>query len=925
MAADRTVKVTLRAVVNDYVAGMDKAAQKTRETGTEAEKLGQKSAAFQTLGTAALAVGTLAAAGVAIAVGKFAEFDAQMSAVQAATNESAENMGSLRQAALDAGADTVFSASESAQAITELGKAGLSTADILGGGLTGALDLAAAGQLGVARAAEISAITLSQFNLKGSDASRVADTLAAGANKALGSVDDLANGLKFVGPIASSMGVSLEETTGVLALFAQQGIIGEQAGTSLRGVLASLTSPSAQARAEIERLGITLYDSEGGFLGLENAAGELSTAYGDMDGASRDASLGVIFGRETVTAATALYKAGAGGVAEWTGAVTDSGFAAEQAAILLDNLKGDFEALTGSLETGFIAAGSGANDSLRLLVQSATDAVNAFNNLDPAAQQASLGIGAVIAGGSLAAGAFFTVVPKIAEFNSALETMGPRAQTAGKLVGGLAKGLGLLAGLGAAAVVLDNLANSGYDAALGIEATTKALNNADFDSLFAGASSDVTDYSSALQLLFGGDINSQMERFGSTLNGAVFGGQLSDQVAETREQFDTMGQALANLVSAGDAAGAAQLFRELSVEAEAQGISTEELIELFPQYTEALAGLGNEQEIAAGKTGETTDGLALMGEAANTAEEDISTLADAIAGFGSQQLDVNSATREFESAIDSLTDSVAANGSTMDLGTEAGRANQAALDAIASSSLGLAAATLERTGSEDEAAAAVQRGRDELIKSLAQFGITGQAAEDYADDLGLIPSDVKTTATQIGFDEAIRKANLVADAIRNIPGRRDVVISQVVEQTGAARGLVAASYATGGAISGPGSGTSDTAGLFRLSNGEHVLTAAEVARMGGQAAVYDFRRNLNARQDNQLELFARNSARSGGYATGGAVAASGPFTLPPMNITVQSKGGIDLLKYVEVVANGVVVAADRSSSSTLSAGKSRDY
>jgi TP901 family phage tail tape measure protein len=79
----------------------------------------------------------------------------------------------------------------------------------------------------------------------------------------MGSVEDLANGLKFVGPVAASMGVSLEETTGVMALFAQQGIIGEQAGTSLRGVLSSLTAPSAQARSEIERLGLSIYDSEG--------------------------------------------------------------------------------------------------------------------------------------------------------------------------------------------------------------------------------------------------------------------------------------------------------------------------------------------------------------------------------------------------------------------------------------------------------------------------------------------------------------------------------------------------------------------------------------------------------------------------------------------------------------------------------------
>ena len=243
--AERVVSVTLRAQVADYLAGMEKARKATSETGSEAEKLAQKKEAFDLLGKASLAIGVAAAAGVALAVAKYAEFDQAMSNVNAAVQGTAEEQRKLSEAALEAGASTVFSATESANAIEELAKAGISTSDILGGALAGSLDLASAGQLGVARAAEISATALQQFKLEGSEAGHVADVLAAGAGKAMGSVEDLANGLKFVGPVAASMGVSLEETTGVLALFAQQGIIGEQAGTGLRGVLASLTAPSS--------------------------------------------------------------------------------------------------------------------------------------------------------------------------------------------------------------------------------------------------------------------------------------------------------------------------------------------------------------------------------------------------------------------------------------------------------------------------------------------------------------------------------------------------------------------------------------------------------------------------------------------------------------------------------------------------------
>jgi TP901 family phage tail tape measure protein len=133
---------------------MEAAAKKTREVGSEAEKLGQKKKSFEEVGRASLAMGAVAAAGIALAVAKYAEFDQAMSQVKAATQETTANMGLLRAAALEAGAKTQYSATEAANAIEELGKAGLTTEQILSGGLDGALTLAAAGGIGVAEAAQ---------------------------------------------------------------------------------------------------------------------------------------------------------------------------------------------------------------------------------------------------------------------------------------------------------------------------------------------------------------------------------------------------------------------------------------------------------------------------------------------------------------------------------------------------------------------------------------------------------------------------------------------------------------------------------------------------------------------------------------------------------------------------------------------------
>jgi TP901 family phage tail tape measure protein len=148
----------------------------------------------------------------------------------------------------------------------------VSVADILGGALTGSLALASAGELEVARAAEIAATTLGVFGLKGTDAGHVADLLAAGAGKAQGSVDDLALGLDYVGVTFARLNIPLEDTVGTLALLASNGLLGEKAGTGLRAVISSLTSPTKEASTVMEEYGINVFDAQGNFITMAGVA-----------------------------------------------------------------------------------------------------------------------------------------------------------------------------------------------------------------------------------------------------------------------------------------------------------------------------------------------------------------------------------------------------------------------------------------------------------------------------------------------------------------------------------------------------------------------------------------------------------------------------------------------------------------------------
>jgi TP901 family phage tail tape measure protein len=313
--------------------------------------------------------GAVVAAGLGLAIAKFAEFDAQMSAVGAATGKTGADLDQLRDAAVRAGADTQYSATEAAAGITELSKAGLDATEILGGGLTGALNLAAAGQLDVADAAETMATALAQFKLGGDRASHVADLLAAGAGKAQGSVSDMAQALKQGGLVADQTGLSIEETVAGLTAFANAGLIGSDSGTAFKSMLQRLTPTSDEAAGLIDELGISAYDAQGNFVGLEKYAGILKEGLKDLTPEQRNAAMATIFGSDAVRAASVLYKEGAEGIAKWTEETNQSGFAAEQAARLTDNLKGDVERLGGALDTALIQGGSGANNVMRTLTQ----------------------------------------------------------------------------------------------------------------------------------------------------------------------------------------------------------------------------------------------------------------------------------------------------------------------------------------------------------------------------------------------------------------------------------------------------------------------------------------------------------------------------------------------------------------------------
>lgn len=853
--ADRSITVKIGASVQGLLAGLKTADKAAQDWGNKTLGYVEKNAASLNHLAGNLGIVGAGLTGLAVlAVKTFADFDAAMSSVQASTMETAGNMDLLRQAAIDAGSRTVYSATEAAGAIEELAKAGVSTADILGGGLDGALDLAASGAIDVGDAAEIAATAMTQFGLKGSDVTHIADLLAAGAGKAQGGVGDLGMALQQAGLVANQTGLSIEETTAGLTAFASAGLTGSDAGTSFKSMLQRLTPQSKEAETLMKQLGISAYDAGGNFIGLSEFAGNLQASLKNLTPEQRNSALATIFGSDAVRAANVLYEQGAAGIDEWTAAVNDQGYAAEQAAIRMDNLKGDIEGLSGSFETALINLGEGANGPLRSLVQALDGAVDSFNGLSDGAQSAALwtigGAGLFTLG---LAGAI-KMTTALGDTVSALKNIGVLSEAGagriGALAAGAAKIAGVAAGLAAAAVAAGKLVDAMNGAKVGtVEQFADALGRlgetgdlADLNQYIRDASravdglgqnvSGIEDLGDAIDRAFNKSASDNVNDWVASLFGASTAGT---RLADT---FDNIDEALAGMVSSGNTQAAFLSFREIRDEMLAQGKTMDEVRAAFPGYTDALLQAASGANEAAPAQQAYNDAMADGGASATQYADALEEAIEAQREQTDALLTARDAQRGFEAAIDDASAALTENGATLDITTEKGRENQAALDAIAESGIKATDAMRENGATQGELQGQMQTTRDRFIAAAEAFGMSADEAAALADQMNLIPDAV--TPTVALNDQASAGLDNIWTKITRLPDRT-VTVNLKTNETTVSTGVGnMVGKASGGAVFGPGSGTSDSIPA-RLSNGEHVLTASDVRKMGGHAAVYAMR------------------------------------------------------------------------------------
>ena len=803
MAENKNIVIRLMADTASYEAAMTRAGSTARTVASGMENTGRKSALIASGMTAAgLAVAAFGVAAVKMA----ADFDQQMSTVQANTGAASAQMDQLRAAAIEAGASTVYSASDSADAINDLGKAGMSVTDILTGGLSGALNLAASDGMAVGDAAEYMANALSMFHLKGSQASQVADTLAAGAGKAVGNVSDFGEALNNCGAQANSFGMNVQETTGVLALFAQNGTIGAEAGTQLNSMLMKLAAPSTEAANTMKELGISAYDAQHHFVGMANFAGQLQKAEKNLTDEQRNQANATIFGSYAIKAANYLYEAGESGVNKWTKAVSESGYAAEQAAAKNNNLKGDLENLSGSMESLMISVGEGAQGPLRKMVQGLDTLVDAFAGLPSGVQQTLVVMASL-------AGVFGAVHKAAGNLNGSTSTM---ANNIGLAIDPIQRVKTALASAQTAFQMFkaSQMSASEQMEAFGTSASKAQLKTAGFKavgssvmsllggpwgialtaagaalSAFVSRQQKAKEATEQLQsaLESGSDISSTIADSYQKMNFA--GASMTHWMSEAKVSLTDMTSAAMGNKAATDKVNAA--LKEYGKQGHSQMAVAQKMRDSIKDEAKAYqeAKEQTKQKTAAAKDAVDADGKSAsaakeaasankeLGSSASDASSQIDDLVQALFGLESGNLTADQAVDQLNQKIGELSDTCKDNGvvfdqsgNLLDRFSEKGTKTKQALEDIASSAQNAAEKILKQgestgfsSGEIERANGVLQDARDAIIRQAEASGMSEQAANALADRWGLSSDSIKASIDNIRMTADNNKAKLDVD------------------------------------------------------------------------------------------------------------------------------------------------------------------
>lgn len=433
---------------NAALCKIEAAGEKLETVGDSISGVGQKllpvTAGVTALGTAA--------------VKTTADFDSSMSQVQATMGITADSMSevdgqsvntmdTLRALAKQMGAETAFSASECADALNYLALAGYDTQQMCDT-LPTVLNLAAAGGIDLASASDMVTDAMSALGMETSQADLMVDQMAKTASSTNTSVAQLGEGILSIGATAKAIKGGTAELNTALGILANNGIKGAEGGTHLRNVILSLQNPTDKAAAQMDALGVSVYDSEGNMRSLNDILGDLNTSMDSMTAAEKANIISTIFNKTDLASVNALLANTGDTWDSLQESIVESGGAAQQMAdTQLDNLSGQMTILKSALEGLAISFGEILMPAIRSVVEKVQAFVEKLNSMNDAQRETIIKVAAVAA----AIGPLLIILGKtISTVGTAMKGFSSMAKAVAKLGVKIAGSSGSITGLGSA-------------------------------------------------------------------------------------------------------------------------------------------------------------------------------------------------------------------------------------------------------------------------------------------------------------------------------------------------------------------------------------------------------------------------------------------------------------------------------------------
>lgn len=481
----------------------------------------------QGLGKGLAAYGAAVAGGFGLAINTAANFEqamdgaaASLGGVGTAAGITEDQFSNLEAQVLELGASTSKSASEAAQAVDLLAKAGLSYEQIISGGLQAAINLSEATGESLAQSAATTASTMLLYADSNLDAAAATDIWTVAMNSSNASMTEMQTGLNNMAGVVKQTGMEFAESASLIAFFNSQGLDAAGVGTGLSRAYLDLTTATGDAATEIERLGINVFDAKGNFVGFPEIFDQWSKATANMTQEEKARSTALIFSAAAMDVMSVAAESGGDPVRALTDEMNAGGAAATSAAQRMDNFRGALEEFFGAIETIQIVMGKRLLPVMRTIAEAATKVAEAFLALPAPIQTVMAGMIAVSGILASIAGGFILLAPRITETRKAVAALGRAFPMLGR---GLTM-LRLLAPLFA-----------GITGALGILALAYAKNFGGFRDWVNGITDQVNKVIGTFRSLYGSfagdELRAQMTGIVAPVTGVV-------------AAFDAMGNAI---------------------------------------------------------------------------------------------------------------------------------------------------------------------------------------------------------------------------------------------------------------------------------------------------------------------------------------------------------------------------------------------